>query len=304
MKQERWRSGSVEVFEDYWRNIENHQRTRYSEGDIPRYDEYTLYLFNTLVEEFVRCDGPCLAVELGCGRGDTSLFFAKRGWQMVLLDISQLALDIAKRNFLEEDVSCLQVRAELDRAPFNESKFDVVMSFGVLEHFVDPVQPLREMVRILKPGGTLCASVVYTHRISLQTFVDWLYHIPGTTIKHAVLGRNPNRAWQMIRKHVGRAAGEIYENDLRMEDYISEMRKVGLVQVKAIPVTTIPYFRLSSSLESLYIRCVEVFCGIKRRVTMRHPLRALWGARRELLVFGEKPPSPSCASSGSGEQSF
>ena len=135
--------------------------------------------------------------------------------------------------------------------------------------------------------------MVYTQRISLQTFVDWLYHIPGTTIKNAALERNPKRAWQMIRKHVGLVAGanDVYENDLRMEDYISAMRKVGLVQVKAIPLTTFPYFRLSSSLESLYIRCVEVFGGIKRRVTKRHPLRAFWGARRELLVFGKKPPS-------------
>ncbi|MDA2916136.1 methyltransferase domain-containing protein [Nitrospinae bacterium AH_259_B05_G02_I21] len=286
MEQKRWKTGSVEGFESYWRTIEPRLRKRYSEGETLGYHEYITYLGNTLVEEYIQQDGPGLSVELGCGRADTSLFLAKRGWQPALLDISQTALELAKSNFSEEKASCVLTRADLLSAPFREHSFHLVMSFGVLEHFEDPVRPLREMVRILKPGGTLCNSVVYTNRVNFQTVVDWLYHIPGTIVKHGALRRDPAKARQMVALWRGQT---FFENNLCMEEYVTAMKRLGLIEIQVIPCATIPALSLTRPLEVCYIQGLKAFCAIKRRVTGRHPLKALFGGRRAWYLFGQKP---------------
>ena len=52
---------------------------------------------------------------------------------------------------------------------FHSSSFDVVLSFDVLEHVPDYVSAMREMARILRPGGTLLASFPFdTTTVSTQ----------------------------------------------------------------------------------------------------------------------------------------
>ena len=280
--------GAPEVFEEYWVKMESRLRSRYSEGNILRHNEYTMYLVNTLIEELASQNSAYHAVELGCGRGDSSLFFAKRGWQTVLVDLSEAALHIAKQNFIDQGLSCLRVKADIRNTPFKESEFDVVMNYGVLEHFEDPTVPLAEMFRILEPGGILFATVLYTKRISLQTFVDWLYHIPGTFIMNLFIKRRPRMAWKYIKGYLG-FSDELYENELNLEDYLTTMEKIGLSQFHAIPFVTIPYLRLPPYFEKLYVGLIRFYCRVKRRVTKRHPLCAVWGGRRQWLIWGKKP---------------
>ena len=44
---------------------------------------------------------------------------------------------------------------EAVRLPFPDATFDVVLSTGLLEHFQDPSPIVREMARVLRPGGAL-----------------------------------------------------------------------------------------------------------------------------------------------------
>ncbi len=286
--QQHSKQGTPEVFDEYWKKMESHLRSRYSEGDILRYNEYSMYLVNTLVEELTSQNSVDHAVELGCGRGDSSLFFTKRGWQTVLVDLSEVALHIAKQNFTDQGLSCSGVKADIRNTPFNESEFDVVMNYGVLEHFKDPTDTLAEMFRILKPGGLLFATVLYTKRISLQTFVDWLYHIPGTFIMNFFIKRRLGVAWKYIKGYLG-FNDELYENELNMKDYLLTMEKIGLSQFHIIPFATIPYIRLPSYFEKLYIGLIRACCRVKQRATKRHPLCAVWGGRRQWLIYGRKP---------------
>jgi SAM-dependent methyltransferase len=51
------------------------------------------------------------------------------------------------------------VTGSLERTPFENSSFDVILALDVLEHLHDDLAGLRELIRLLKPGGLLVISV-------------------------------------------------------------------------------------------------------------------------------------------------
>ncbi|NEQ43100.1 MAG: methyltransferase domain-containing protein [Leptolyngbya sp. SIOISBB] len=75
------------------------------------------------------------------------------------VDISYPMLTQAQQN-LADRCPTLDVRwGNIRRLPFADESFDAVIFAHVLEHMADPVETLREMVRILKPGAPLVSSV-------------------------------------------------------------------------------------------------------------------------------------------------
>jgi SAM-dependent methyltransferase len=58
--------------------------------------------------------------------------------------------------------------------PYPDASFDKVVSVSSLEHFADPVQGIREMARVLKPGGRMAVSVdSMLPENSEASFRDW-----------------------------------------------------------------------------------------------------------------------------------
>lgn len=92
--------------------------------------------------------------DFGCGTGKDIEAMYNPANIYIGLDISQGALDAAKRRFGKENITYLQADFE-STVPLADGSCDVVTSFFVLEHLPDPTKALEEIVRILKPGGRL-----------------------------------------------------------------------------------------------------------------------------------------------------
>ncbi len=95
-------------------------------------------------------------LDLGCGAGENSVYFAKQGANCVATDYSpgmvEVALKLAASNGVEIEGRTANAMA-LD---FPDNTFDLVYASNLLHHIPDPKIALKEMHRVLKPGGKAC----------------------------------------------------------------------------------------------------------------------------------------------------
>jgi len=94
-------------------------------------------------------------LDLGCGFGGRTVYYAERGPREVTgLDISERVVERC-RNFAQgrgvDNARFLVGFAE--ELPFPDESFDHVLGQDVIEHVHDPVLALREIRRVLRPGG-------------------------------------------------------------------------------------------------------------------------------------------------------
>jgi len=93
-------------------------------------------------------------LDLGCGIGDASIYFAKKGAFVKAVDISPQMIALVKkfssRVNVANKIDALVMAAE--NLSFKSSEFDVVYGNGVLHH-VNLIKSSREIKRVLKKGG-------------------------------------------------------------------------------------------------------------------------------------------------------
>jgi ubiquinone/menaquinone biosynthesis C-methylase UbiE len=105
-------------------------------------------------------------LEIGAGTGRDSIELAQRGAEVVVLDFSEKSLEIVAALKDELKVSGLRtIRADALQAPFCDGSFDLVFHQGLLEHFRQPMDLLRENYRLIKPGGYCLCDVPQTFHL-------------------------------------------------------------------------------------------------------------------------------------------
>ena len=98
-------------------------------------------------------------LEVGCGLGDDAVSLARLvapGGSVVAIDGSQAMIAAARER--HGDVVGLSFDvADAAQLPFDDASFDACRVDRVLQHIADPASAVREMVRVLRPGGVLVA---------------------------------------------------------------------------------------------------------------------------------------------------
>jgi ubiquinone/menaquinone biosynthesis C-methylase UbiE len=112
-------------------------------------------------------------LDVGCGTGVVAVTAARLGARVTGLDLTPALLERARENARLAQVQIEWREGDIENLPFQEGEFDVVLSqFG---HIFAPRPELAvaEMLRVLKPGGTIAFSTwppeLFTGRMFMIT---------------------------------------------------------------------------------------------------------------------------------------
>jgi len=90
-------------------------------------------------------------LEIGSGRGAITFKLRDAGWEVAAIDVNREFIVHCKR---KKDCSKIEfIHETADFLPFRDGVFDSVVSVEVLMHLSDPPRALKEMSRVLRPGG-------------------------------------------------------------------------------------------------------------------------------------------------------
>jgi ubiquinone/menaquinone biosynthesis C-methylase UbiE len=153
-------------------------------------------------------------LDVGCGRGEYLLGLLECTPNALGIDTAEKKLEDCWTQHPKLRQRALQVSA--DAMPFPSGQFDVVIVNEVLEHIPNQDGALREIWRVLKPGGKLllfCPNRFYpfeTHglliRGTLRKWLPFLHYLPPSLASHFAIeavARNywPKEATQLLESH-------------------------------------------------------------------------------------------------------
>lgn len=97
-------------------------------------------------------------LEIGCGNGRDSIFFARAGFNVTAIDVVPEAIKLAKANAKEAEVEVEFEVANAEKLPFKDKTFDAVFTLSVL-HATNLFKSIPETARVLVPGGLLSVYI-------------------------------------------------------------------------------------------------------------------------------------------------
>jgi SAM-dependent methyltransferase len=116
------------------------------------------------------------SLDVGCGIGIMLKYMELFGFEAHGVEISTWAVDYARRELGLQNIRC----GTIFDAAFPSSNFSLVTLVHVLEHLDDPVPTLREIFRLITPGGYLYVEVPSSERDTSDYGIDdhfWFYNL-------------------------------------------------------------------------------------------------------------------------------
>jgi SAM-dependent methyltransferase len=107
-------------------------------------------------------------LEVGCGAAQCGRWLASQGARVAALDLSWSQLAYARELDQRTGVPVPTVQADALALPFGAERFDMACSaFGAVPFVADSAAVMREVARVLRPGGRWVFSVVHPFRWAL-----------------------------------------------------------------------------------------------------------------------------------------
>lgn len=120
-------------------------------------------------------------LDVGSGPATITADFAELlgAEQVVALEHSEEAVELSRTELSRlghDGVTCVQ--GDIHQLPFADDSFDVTHAHQVLQHVADPVQALRELARVTRPGGLVATRdsdyAAFTWHPAVPQLDDWL----------------------------------------------------------------------------------------------------------------------------------
>ena len=162
-------------------------------------------------------------LEVGCGLGTDGAQFAKAGARYTGIDLTDAAVELAKRRFELFDLPGTFRVADAERLDFPVNSFDLVYSHGVLHHTPETAAAVREIHRVLRPGGKAVVMLYhrdsYNYRVNIsmlrRTGVQLLRWNAGVKLVHLLTGEPEDS----LREHARRL--QTQSEYLNSEEFLS-----------------------------------------------------------------------------------
>ncbi|MGH9044089.1 MAG: class I SAM-dependent methyltransferase [Acidimicrobiales bacterium] len=132
-------------------------------------------------------------LDLGCGFGRHAYAASRRGAKVVALDAGRTELESVRSMYAamveagELDpsrVSAGGVQADALALPFADDAFDRIVASEVLEHIHDDLGAMRELARVLRPGGTMAVTVPrFGPEVVNWALSDAYHSVPGGHVR-------------------------------------------------------------------------------------------------------------------------
>lgn len=175
----------------------------------------------------------CRVLEVGCGSAPCARWLTTQGARAVGLDLSAVMLRHAVRAARDTGITVPLVQADAGRLPFADGSFDLACSaFGAVPFVADSAAVMREVARVLRPGGRWVFAVTHPMR--------WIFPDDpgdaGLTVAQSYFDRTPYVEVDALglptyvehHRTMGDRVREIVAAGLLLEDVVEPEWPIGL----------------------------------------------------------------------------
>lgn len=99
-------------------------------------------------------------LDAGAGTGNFSLKLAKKGAEVTGIDLSEDMLKLAESKVKEEGYNIPFFKRDIFETGFEDESFDAVFSMAAFEFIEDHERAIKELYRLVKPGGSLLIGTI------------------------------------------------------------------------------------------------------------------------------------------------
>jgi SAM-dependent methyltransferase len=182
-------------------------------ADFPANKE-EVYPMHKVVQEFDLY--TCKTVlEYGCGGGSDTISYAKRGNIVTACDIVEKNIEATRKRVELNNLANVELVLLEDSVPlpFEDGKFDIVNSHGVLHHIRDVKPVMKELYRVTAPGGLIYAMLysdvmwdyftengmidMFMRQYDIDQFEAFCYCTDNIGVPYA-RPYNPEQGWELL----------------------------------------------------------------------------------------------------------
>lgn len=148
-------------------------------------------------------------LDVGCGTGVVAITAARLGARVKAADLTPQLLERARENSRVAEVEVEWLEGDVEQLPFSDGEFDIVLSQFAHMFAPRPEVALAEMLRVLRPGGTIAFSTWPPELLSGRSMALQARYTPPPA--HGVIPPSPT-LWgdpNIVRQRLGDAVDYI-----------------------------------------------------------------------------------------------
>ena len=125
-------------------------------------------------------------LDLGCGLGRHSIYFAKKGFSVNAVDLSEFALNYLNDWAEKEKLNIKTETCDMLNLPFNDDSFDCIIDYNVIYHTdtLGFLKSLEEVKRVLKSDGELFITLISKNTWSFKNADNYRRIDENTTLRN------------------------------------------------------------------------------------------------------------------------